>query len=934
MAEKILDLANKHYDPSSLEESIYALWEREGVFSARPDSKKPPYSVVIPPPNVTGRLHMGHALNNTVQDALIRYKRMDGFDALWIPGTDHAGISTQSVVKKQLDAQGINYLELGREKMIERIWEWKKKYGDQILNQLRRIGCSCDWSRTRFTMDEGLSRAVRTAFKKLYDDGLIYRGKYIVNWCPVDRTALSDDEVITTDGGEPGFLWYLRYPLADGSGHVTVATTRPETMLGDAAVAVSPKDARYAQLIGQRVHLPLAGRDIPIIADDYVDKEYGTGCLKVTPAHDPNDFQIGLRHQLPQINVMNEDATMGDGAPQRYHGLDRFDCRKQVVDELNALGLVEKIQEQMTPIGRAQRSKAVIEYRLSDQWFVRMKPLADQALAAGDKQGLRLLPERWDGVYRQWLENTRDWCISRQIWWGHQIPAWYHLQSGEILVDIDTPAQVKSSPSAWRHDTDVLDTWFSSALWPYSTMGWPAETADLARYYPTSLLSTAKDIIYFWVARMVMTAVHFTGKIPFQDVYFHPVICDAHGETMSKSKGNGIDPLHVIAGATMSELEEPIYEARPENLKEMLEYLRKAHPNGFNGVGADALRITLLSLNSQAQQVQLTLEKFEELGQRFITKLFNASKFVMSNLSQAAPGSPAALAAEDEWILGRLDRVVKSARESLERYQFHEMVGALSQFFWDDYCDWYLELSKFRMRNGADAEKLRVQATLAEVLSSVLRLFHPVTPFITEALWQHLTGILNASGLRDVIENARSADLCALASYPKDKGRFNAARDEEFSVMQEVVRAVRNMRAFANIEPNLQVALAVKPRDAASRAMIEGSRELIISMARLKSLRFTEEKPPRTAVSVLERAELYANLAEHMDIGAEITRNEAALKKLDKEVERIGKKLENAGFLEKAPRQIQDEERENLRIAQDKRTRVLDTLKELRSYQS
>ncbi|HQH28411.1 MAG TPA: valine--tRNA ligase, partial [Oligoflexia bacterium] len=481
-----LSLDQKHYIPAQIESEIYALWEESGVTSTKRTAGRPTYTIVIPPPNITGRLHMGHALNNTVQDALIRFKRMDGFDALWIPGTDHAGISTQSVVKKHLDAEGINYLELGREKTIERIWEWRNKYGDQILTQLRRMGCSCDWSRTRFTMDEMLSRAVRTAFKRLYDEGLIYRGKYIVNWCPVDRTALSDDEVITTDGGEPGHLWHIKYPLSDGSGYVTVATTRPETMLGDTAIAVNPKDPRYQKIVGQTVTLPLVGREIPVIADDYVEKDFGSGCLKVTPAHDLNDFQISRRHNLPQLNVMNEDGTMGEHAPKKYHGMDRFACREVVVEELSALGLLAGIEDRMTPIGRAQRSRSIIEYRLSDQWFVRMQPLAQQAIEASENGEIHLFPTRWEKIYRDWLMNTRDWCISRQIWWGHRIPAWYHKATGEILVAEETPAQAKLRPEEWEQDKDVLDTWFSSALWPYSTMGWPDKTEDLARYYPTS----------------------------------------------------------------------------------------------------------------------------------------------------------------------------------------------------------------------------------------------------------------------------------------------------------------------------------------------------------------------------------------------------------------------------------------------------------------
>ena len=927
----VSSLESKHYESTEVESSIYKLWESRAVFAADPNSKKPPYSIVIPPPNVTGRLHMGHALNNSVQDTLIRLKRMDGFDALWVPGTDHAGISTQSVVKKHLDAEGISYLELGREKMIERIWQWKQKYGDQILMQLRRMGCSCDWNYTRFTMDDGLSQAVLAAFKRLYDDGLIYRGKYIVNWCPVDRTALSDDEVVTTEGGEPGHLWHFSYPLTDGSGFLTIATTRPETMLGDAAIAVNPKDERYTHLLGKFVTLPLVGRAIPIIADDYVDREFGTGCLKVTPAHDPYDFQIGQRHNLPQINVMNEDATMSGEVPEEYRGLDRFVCREKVVEAMKALDLVVKIESRMTPVGRAQRSRAVIEYRLSDQWFVKMKPLADAALKASAEGKISLYPERWENIYRAWLENTRDWCISRQIWWGHRIPAWYHRETGEILVDSVTPARVEREPEAWRRDEDVLDTWFSSALWPYSTLGWPANTVELQRYYPTSVLSTAKDIIYFWVARMVMTGLRFMDQVPFKQVYFHPVVCDAAGETMSKSKGNGIDPLHVIEGATMQQLEEPIYEARAENMQETLARLHASYPEGFKGVGADALRLTLLSLNSQAQQVQISLQKFEETGRRFTEKLWNAARFVISGLADAVPASVESAPAEpeDRWILGRLDVCVREVRSAVDSFLFNEAVSAFSRFFWDEFCDWYVELVKARLRKGDDSDKRRVQETLAESMSTVLRLIHPFTPFITEELWGHLHPLLVKGGFVD--ETLLSADVCALAPYPVDRQRTSEQLGSEFALYQDIVRGLRNMRSHAGLEGSAELATLVRVGNPELRAAIERGRTIIQRGAKLKSLDFTDQKPERMAAVVVDAVEVFANLAEHMDIPAEIARNEAVLKKIEVEIAKLQGKLSNEGFLAKAPAAVVEGERKSLGEAQDRRQKVLATLAELRS---
>jgi valyl-tRNA synthetase len=915
-----LNIDEKHYDSKKIEISLYQMWLDAGVFNADPKSTKPPFSIVIPPPNVTGRLHMGHALNNSVQDTLIRYKRMDGYDALWVPGTDHAGISTQSVVKKQLDAQGIDFLELGREKMLEKIWEWKEKYGDQILLQLRRLGCSCDWSMTSFTMDENLSRAVLQAFKKLYDDGLIYRGKYIVNWCPVDRTALSDDEVTTEEGGEPGYLWHIKYPLADGSGEVIIATTRPETMLGDAAIAVNPGDLRYQNIIGKFVKLPLSEREIPIIADDYVDQEFGTGCLKVTPAHDPYDFQIGLRHSLPQINVMTPDAKIGDQAPKAYHGLDRFECRSVLVQQLQEQGYLLKTEERNTPVGRAQRSKAIIEYRLSDQWFVKMKPLAEKALKYSDSGDLQLFPERWEKIYRHWLENTRDWCVSRQIWWGHRIPAWYHKITGEIAVGVDIPEVVRTDPENWEQDNDVLDTWFSSALWPYSTLGWPDSVEKLNRYYPTSVLSTAKDIIYFWVARMVMTGAHLVGDTPFNRVYFHPVICDARGETMSKSKGNGIDPLHVIDGATLQDLEELIFEARPDNWEELLVELRSRHQAGFDGVGADALRFTLLSLNSQAQQVQISLQRFEEVGKRFIDKIWNASRFVISKLelSEASPADPKF---EDLWILGRLDSTVSKIRKSYDSFNFSEAASSLYHFFWDDFCDCYVELTKSRLKNGNESEMSRVQQTLVEVLSTSLKLLHPMIPFVTEELWGHLR-----NSCKNKFPDLIDSELCILANFPKDSGRYSLKIEEEMLLLQDLVREVRAMRASANIPMSVKISLKLKTEDSDIYNLIIREQEILNSSAGLESLDFCDSPPSGYATSIVGKLEIYANLSEHLDLKVEKERNETALRKVEQEIEKSRKKLENPQFLERAAREVVEEQRINLSNAEQQRAKILQML--------
>ncbi len=934
MRKTALSLEEKHYDPSLVEESIYALWEGRNCFKANNQSEKPAYSMVIPPPNVTGRLHMGHALNNTIQDTLARFKRMDGFDVLWVPGTDHAGIATQSVVKKQLDSEGIDHRDLGREKMVERIWLWKEKFGDQILNQLRRLGCSCDWSRVAFTMDEKLSRAVKVAFKKMYDAGLIYRGKYIVNWCPVDRTALSDDEIDIQDGGEAGHLWHFRYPLEDNSGFVTIATTRPETLLGDVAIAVNPKDSRYSKLVGKKVRLPLVGRLMPIIVDDFVDVNFGSGCVKITPAHDLNDFQVGLRHGLEPINVMNEDGSMGDQAPQRYHGIDRFACRDLIVKEMEKSGLIVKIEDRMVPVGRSYRSKAIIEYRLSDQWFVKMQPLAKIALEVSQQGKIKFFPERWDPFYRDWLVKTRDWCISRQIWWGHRIPAWHNKKTGEVLVDLDTPAAVKASPADWYQDEDVLDTWFSSALWPYSTMGWPDNTKDLERYYPTSVLSTAKDIIFFWVARMVMTGLFNVGKIPFSHVVIHPVVCDEEGETMSKSKGNGIDPLHVISGATKEELAEPIFEARPSNMEELLARLNKRFPDGFKGVGADALRFTLLTLSSDAQQVQLSLARFDEIGRRFIDKLWNASRFALQNFTEVSSATvgQAELQIEDRWILGSLDRCVAEVRSAVEQYRFHSATEILYRFFWDDLCDWYLELIKSRLKEGTPAERRSVQQTLGEVLSAVLRLLHPIVPYITEEIWAHLYERLTVGELIDPADAAlKAADLCINAPYPRDRGRFDAKLDSSFRVLQEILRAVRNMRANAGLSPKTALELQIRPANPEIRKIIESGESIIKRGAVFKSIIISDQMPEKRTLTVLDSCEVFLNLAEHLDVGAETKRHQAELKKVEAVIESVAKKLSNQDFISRAAAHVVEGERKKLEEAKEKRLKIEASLKELAS---
>ena len=873
-------------------------------------------------------------MNNTIQDVIARFKRMTGHDVLWLPGTDHAGISTQSVVKKHLHAEGVDWKALGRDKMVDRIWAWKEQFGETILNQLRRLGASCDWDRTRFTMDESLSLAVRTAFKRLYDAGLIYRGKYIVNWCPIDQTALSDDEIETKEGGVPGFLWYFKYPLSDGSGHLTVATTRPETMLGDTAVAVHSQDERYRTYVGKELILPLVGRRIPVIADDFVDPEFGTGCVKVTPAHDANDFEIGRRHHLPQINIMNPDASMNENVPEAFRGMDRFECREAVVQALKDAGVFLRAEERMTPVGRCQRSKAMVEYRLSDQWFVKMKPLAEAALEASDQDRIAFYPGHREKDYRNWLNDIRDWCISRQLWWGHRIPAWYHKQTGEIRVDIETPAVVSQHPGDWTQDEDVLDTWFSSALWPYSTLGWPNPTADLKRYFPTNVLVTAKDIIFFWVARMVMTSLFNTDRVPFHQVLINPIILDENGETMSKSKGNGIDPLHVIDGATLQDLEGPIHEARPHDMAQRLEELRLKFPNGFKSVGADALRYTLLSIPTDSQQFRISLKGFKEIGRPMTDKIWNGSRLILDAIASVSDLSPPTDADEstlaDQWILGRLDRAVETVKDAYENYAFHQAIGRLGRFFKDDLCDWYLELAKHRLRDGQASDQWTLFQTLSELMSSFLRMIHPIMPFISEELWGHfLIKVRNTPLCSQAGDSFWGSPLCAGALFPESGSRWNPAVDEKFRLFQAYVKAVRNLRAEAGIKPSVDLDARVLTHDEDSQVALKTIVDLIVRTAGLKSLQSVDEKPTAMSMAVVDSSELYVDLASHRDVRADLERAQRELVKVDKTLAALEKKLSNPGFLANAPDEEKQKQNGKYAEALEKQRKLQNVVKEL-----
>ncbi len=786
-----LDLPTQ-YNPAAVEDRLYESWETEQYFHAEPGPGKP-YTIVIPPPNVTGVLHMGHALNNALQDILIRWRRMQGFNTLWMPGTDHAGIATQNVVERSLAEKNLRRQDVGREKFVEAVWQWKEEYGSTIIRQLKKLGSSCDWARERFTMDDGLSAAVREAFVRLYERGLIYKGKYIINWCPRCVTALADDEVDHED--HDGHLWYIKYPFkANPHLYVEVATTRPETMLGDTAVAVNPKDERYQEMVGETLILPVIGREIPIVADDFVDASFGTGAVKVTPAHDPNDFQIGLRHDLAQINVMSESGVMNAHAGP-YNGMDRFECREALVEELKKEKLLQRVESHQHAVGHCYRCNAVIEPYLSDQWFVKMKPLAEEAIKATHEGRVSFFPDRWTKVYLRWLENVRDWCISRQIWWGHRIPAWECQECHKTIVARDDPKECDACGGALDQDEDVLDTWFSSSLWPFSTLGWPEQTPELGCYYPTSTLVTDRGIIYFWVARMVMMGQAMMGKEPFSHVYIHGTILDEIGRKMSKSLGNGIDPLEMIAK-----------------------------------YGADAVRASLILLTVEGQDVKLSESRFE-MGRNFANKLWNASRFALMNLTEDAGADPGEPALEDVWIRSRLNAVTGRVTKALEEYQFNEALRLLYDFTWREFCDWYLEIIKPRLYadgQAAAADKAAAQRTLAETLDSLLRLLHPFVPFITEEIWLKLKSL----GKLDL-----PSPTIMRAEWPQVDAACDAADVEAaMAQLQDIIRGVRNIRNKFGVQDRKPLAAIVSTPDEATKAALSPHSEFLTRMGFLESL--------------------------------------------------------------------------------------------------
>ena len=877
---------DKVYDPHPIEEKWYRFWESQNLFRGDEYSPRPPFSIVIPPPNVTGSLHMGHALNNTLQDILARYKRMDGFNLLWLPGTDHAGIATQNVVEKQLAEEGTHRHALGREAFIERVWKWKREFGGQIIRQLKRLGCSCDWSRERFTMDEGLSRAVKEVFVRLYRDGLIYRGDYIINWCPRCQTALSDLEV--EHEPEQGHLYYIKYPSEDSREYLVVATTRPETMLGDTAVAVHPEDKRYMKFIGQKVILPLMNRKIPVIADSYVSQDFGTGALKITPAHDPNDFEIGGRHGLEIVQVIDETGKMNQRAG-RYAGQQRFQCRQEVIKDLKEANLLKKVEPFLHNVGHCYRCKTIIEPLVSKQWFVRTEPLARPAVEAVQQGRTRIIPPVWESTYFEWMNNIRDWCISRQIWWGHRIPAWYCRDCGEVTVSIEpVSACTACRSSRVEQDPDVLDTWFSSALWPFSTMGWPEKTKDLKVFYPTSVLVTGFDILFFWVARMMMMGLKFMGDVPFRDVYIHALVRDAEGQKMSKSRGNVIDPLLVI-----------------------------------EKFGTDAFRFTLAAFAAQGRDVRLSEERLA--GYRnFANKIWNASRFTLSNLQGYDPHRPAGKVEPtlaDRWILSRANQAIFQVRQGLDSYKFNEAASAVYQFLWHEFCDWYIELIKPVLYQDEDpAQKWVAQNTLARVLDTSLRLLHPFMPFITEEIWQVLPG---------------NQGSIMVAEFPRvQEGELQPEAEADMGLIMGVIGAIRNLRSELNVPPSKQVEAVLHSQNPEALKTVEQNRIYVASLARAEKMIFQTggQKPKASATAVAGDLEIYLPLKGLINLDDEEKRIQKEIAKIAGELSRINLKLQNEEFLRKARVEAVDKEKEKAKTLAEKQAKFKEGLERVQAW--
>lgn len=868
---------DKKYNPRDFEDKLYANWCEKGYFTPKKDSRKTPFTIVIPPPNVTGQLHLGHALDETLQDIIIRFKRMQGYDALWIPGTDHAGIATQIKIEETLrKEEGLTRYDLGREEFLKRVWAWKEKYGNRIISQLKKLGSSCDWTRERFTMDDGCSKAVKEVFVNLYEKGLIYRGHKIINWCPKCATALSDAEVEYEE--HEGHFWHIKYPIKDSDDYIIIATTRPETLLGDTAVAVNPDDERYKDLVGKTLILPLVGREIPVIADDYVDKDFGTGCVKITPAHDPNDFLVGQRHGLEQIRVMNDDATINHFGG-KYEGMDRYEARKQMVADLDALGLLVKVEPCHHNVGQCYRCGTVVEPITSDQWFVKMEPLAKPAIDVVKDGTIKFIPERLGKIYLNWMNNVHDWCISRQLWWGHRIPAYYCDSCGEMVVSKTDVHKCPKCGGSMHQDEDVLDTWFSSALWPFSTLGWPEKTEDLEHYYPTSVLVTGYDIIFFWVARMIFSGLEHTGKAPFNTVVFHGLVRDAQGRKMSKSLGNGIDPLEVI-----------------------------------DQYGADALRFTLATGNSPGNDMRFSPERIEA-SRNFANKIWNATRFAMMNLDEditIGTLDTNGLEAEDKWLLSLYNRLVGEVTDNLEKYELGIAVSKLYDFIWDVLCDWYIELIKPRLAAKNTSSNRKAQEVLVYVISHTMELLHPFMPFITEEIWQTLP---------------HNGESIVIAPYPKYDEALNFPTDEaNINALIAAIRAVRTCRSDRNVPPSRKTHIYISTD---TPDLFADAERYFTSLASATGIELVDDDSslPNCVKAITDKAVLYIPTGEMVDAAEEKARLEKELAKAEKDIAIISGKLGNASFVEKAPAAVVEAERVKLAKAQAVRENVTEALK-------
>lgn len=898
---------DKTYTPEAIEQRWYQFWEQRGEF--KPSGEGSPYAIMLPPPNVTGSLHMGHGFNNTIMDLLTRYHRMKGDNTLWQPGTDHAGIATQMVVERQLNANNQTRHDLGREKFIDRIWEWKEESGGNITRQLRRLGSSLDWSRNRFTMDEDLSAAVQKVFIQLYDEGLIYRGKRLVNWDPVLHTAVSDLEVLSEE--ENGHLWHFRYPLTDGSGHLVVATTRPETMLGDTAVAVHPEDARYQNLIGKTITLPLVGREIPIIADDYVDLEFGTGCVKITPAHDFNDAEMGKRHDLPVINILTIDAAINDNAPEKYQGLDRYEARKQIVADLDALGLLDGIKDHKLMVPRGDRSGAVIEPLLTDQWYVKADVLAAPAVEAVQSGKVKFVPGNWDKTFYNWMDGIQDWCISRQIWWGHRIPAWYDADGNIYVGEDEATIRQKYQLADYvviTQDEDVLDTWFSSALWPFSTLGWPADDAALKTWYPGSVLVTGFDIIFFWVARMMMMGIHFLGDVPFKEVYIHGLVRDAHGQKMSKSKGNVLDPIDIIDGIDLETLvtKRTSGMMQPQLAAKIEKATRKEFPEGIAPHGTDALRFTFASLATTGRDINFDMNRIA--GYRnFCNKIWNAARYVLMNTEGQDTGvtnSDVELSLADRWIISLLQQTEQTVTKAIDSYRFDLAAQAIYEFVWDNYCDWYLELSKpvLNSDSASDAAKRGTRRTLVRVLEATLRMAHPFMPFITEEIWQTIAPLAGKDG--ETIINA---------AYPvADETKIDSEAVAEMEWVMQFITGIRSIRSQMNISPKKELPVLLKDAADIDQQRLQQNRDFISKLANLESVELLVGEAPAAATALVGKMEILIPLEGLIDKEAEVARLDKEIAKLDKIIKQSSGKLSNENYVAKAPADVVAKEREKL----------------------